>query len=154
TEGVASVPIKTLGADTHTNRFGKAVVNDVSGFYRNSYAVNISDLPENVDVTQSIVQATLTEGAIGYRQFPVVSGEKMMVTIKNSDHSSPPLGAEVTNGNLRQIGIVGESGMTYLSGLKPAQTLFVSWNGRQQCKITLPDNLMKESHYALLLLCK
>ncbi|MGL5006064.1 MAG: fimbria/pilus outer membrane usher protein [Plesiomonas sp.] len=154
TNRISNIPINTLGADTHTNLFGKAVVNDINSFNRNSYTVNINKLADDVEVIQSVVHASLTEGAIGYRTFPVVSGEKIMATIKKRDHSTPPLGAEVTNSELHQVGIVGDDGMTYLSGLKPAQILSVSWNGKPQCQIKLPDTFKKDNQQVLLLLCK
>lgn len=65
---------KGNGAAVYTNMFGKAVVSDVNNYYRNqAYIVN--KLPENAEATQSVVQATLTEGAIGYRKFAVISGQ-------------------------------------------------------------------------------
>lgn len=154
TRGVSGVPIDAQGADTHTNIFGKAVVNDISNFYRNNYTINVSDLADDVDAPQTVVNATLTEGAIGYRKFEVVSGKKMMATITMADHSTPPLGAEVTDGDSHQVGIVGDDGMAYLSGLKPSQTLQVLWDGKAQCKIVLPDNLNQKSYNTLLLPCK
>jgi len=38
-----------------------------------------------------VVQATLTEGAVGYRRFGVISREKAMATISLTDGSVPPL---------------------------------------------------------------
>ncbi len=46
--------------------FGKAVVSDVNNYYRNQAYIDLNRLPENAEATQSVVQATLTEGAIGY----------------------------------------------------------------------------------------
>ncbi|MFO6426590.1 hypothetical protein ACLBOM_13660 [Escherichia coli] len=41
-----------------------------------------------------MVQATLMEGAIGYRKFAVISGQKAMAVLRLSDGSHPPFGAE------------------------------------------------------------
>lgn len=76
TEGVADVPVRGFGATTRTNRFGKAVVADVSSYYRSKASIDLNTLPDNADATQSVVQATLTEGAIGYRRFNVISGQR------------------------------------------------------------------------------
>ncbi len=40
--------------------------------------ISTDKLPENAEATQSVVQATLTEGAIRYRKFAVISGQKAM----------------------------------------------------------------------------
>ncbi|XPE48168.1 hypothetical protein ACNKHL_14465 [Shigella flexneri] len=39
-------------------------------------------MPENAEATQSVVQATLTEGAIGYRKFAVIHGQKAMAVLR------------------------------------------------------------------------
>nr|CDS55874.1 putative outer membrane usher protein YfcU [Serratia symbiotica] len=91
TDGVNDVPIRGYGGISHSNRFGKAVSSDVNSYYRNSLSVDINALPDNVDATRSVVQATLTEGAVGYRRFGVISGEKAMATIRLTDGSAPPL---------------------------------------------------------------
>ncbi len=38
--------------------------------------IDITQLPEDAEATLSIAQATLTEGAIGYRRPEVLSGKK------------------------------------------------------------------------------
>ncbi len=75
-DGVADVPVEGNGAAVYTNMFGKAVVSDVNNYYRNQAYIDLNKLPENAEATQSVVQATLTEGAIGYRKFAVISGQK------------------------------------------------------------------------------
>ncbi len=56
----------------------KAVVADINNYYRNQAYIDLNNLPEDAEATQSVVQATLTEGAIGYRKFKVISGQKAM----------------------------------------------------------------------------
>ena len=48
------------------------------------------EVADDVEATQSITQATLTEGAIGYRRFDVIAGHKAMVTIRMANHRAPP----------------------------------------------------------------
>ncbi len=75
--------------------FGKAVVADINNYYRNQAYIDLNNLPEDAEATQSVVQATLTEGAIGYRKFKVISGQKAMAVLRLRDGSYPPFGAEV-----------------------------------------------------------
>ncbi len=94
-DGVANVPVEGNGSAVYTNMFGKAVVADVNDYYRNQAYIDLNKLPENAEATKSVVQATLTEGAIGYRKFAVISGEKAMAVLRLQDGSHPPFGAEV-----------------------------------------------------------
>ncbi len=89
------IPVEGNGSAVYTNMFGKAVVADVNDYYRNQAYIDLNKLPENAEATKSVVQATLTEGAIGYRKFAVISGEKAMAVLRLQDGSHPPFGAEV-----------------------------------------------------------
>lgn len=72
--------------------------------------IDLNKLPEKAEATKSVVQITLTEGAIGYRHFDVVSGEKMMAVFRLADGDFPPFGAEVKNERQQQLGTVADDG--------------------------------------------
>lgn len=150
TDGLGDVPVRGNGGVVHTNMFGKAVISDVNHYYRSSVNIDLDKLPDNMDATRSVVQDTLTEGAIGYRQFGILAGEKAMAAIKLQDGSSPPFGAEVSDDRDHQTGIVGDEGNVWLSGIVPGTKMNVSWNGGVQCKITLPATLPKDGNSLLL----
>ncbi|WP_455871740.1 outer membrane usher protein [Serratia proteamaculans] len=151
TAGVSGVPVQGYGGTSNTNMFGKAVVSDINSYYRNSVSVDVNKLPDNVDANQSVVQGTLTEGAIGYRKFSVVAGEKAMAVIKLADGSSPPFGAVVVNDHHYQTGIVNDEGSVWLTGLNPGEGMDVRWDGQTQCRVRLPSPLPTS---ALLLPCQ
>lgn len=141
TGGVADIPVGGYGTVTRTNRFGKAVVTDVSSYYRNRVSIDVNKLPENAEATRSVVQATLTEGAIGYRRFEVIAGEKAMAVIRLADGSTPPFGATVQNHKKQDVGIVNDGGSVYLSGINPNEEMAVRWNGIAQCVLSLPAQI-------------
>ena len=141
TSGVPDVPIRGYGASTRSNSFGKAVIADVSSYYRTAASVDLDNLPANAEATQSVTQLTLTEGAIGYRSLDVISGAKAMVVLKLLDGSAPPFGATVKNEKQQDAGIVNEDGSVYLSGIQPGKTMIVSWGSIERCTLTLPENL-------------
>ncbi|MFV3336567.1 outer membrane usher protein [Pseudomonas sp. NY15349] len=141
TEGVAGVPVRGNGGVTRTNRFGKAVVTDVNSYYRNQASIVLDSLAEDVEATQSVTQATLTEGAIGYRRFDVIAGHKAMVVIQMVNHRAPPFGASVKNSRGQETGIVGEDGSTYLSGMRAGERMSLHWDGRARCHFTLPEQV-------------
>lgn len=154
TGGESGVPVRGYGAAVNSNIFGKAVVADISSYYRSSVNVDLDDLPDDIDATRSVVQDTLTEGAIGYRKFGILSGEKEMAVIRLSDGSSPPFGASVTNPDSVQTGITGDDGSIWLTGIKPGGVMDVNWDGHAQCQIHLPKAKHTASSQALLLPCE
>lgn len=138
TDGVGGIPVQGSDGVIHTNTFGKAVVSDISSYYRNSVNVDLNSLPENVDATRSVVQGTLTEGAIGYRRFGILAGAKAMAVVKLADGTSPPFGAEVRNKGGAQTGIIGDGGHVWLAGIQPGEQMNVIWDDGVQCRILLP----------------
>jgi outer membrane usher protein FimD/PapC len=141
TAGVAGVPVRGYGAVTETNHFGKAVVADISSYYRSSVSVDVNALADNVEATRSVVQSTLTEGAIGYRRFGVIAGEKAMVHLRLADGSTPPFGAVVLSESGHQAGIVNDEGQVWLTGMTAGETMRVVWSGQTQCTLGLPKPL-------------
>jgi len=154
TDGVAGIPVKGYGSNTTTNRFGKAVVSDVTSYYRNRISIDLDTLPDNAEATKSVVQDTMTEGAIGYRKFDVVAGSKTMATLRMADGSFPPFGATVQNARNQNVGIVSDGGSVYLSGIEPGATMTVQWEGMTQCMLTLPAMLPADISLGILLPCQ
>ncbi|MGL5388513.1 MAG: outer membrane usher protein [Enterobacterales bacterium] len=141
TAGVAGIPVRGYGSNTQTNRWGKAVIGDMNSYYRSQASIDLNKIGDNAEALNSVVQLTLTEGAIGYRQFEVVAGGKAMAVIKLADGSEPPFGASVMNARQQETGIVNEGGSVYLSGIKAGDVMTVHWNGGAQCAVTMPESL-------------
>lgn len=141
TDGVADIPLRGYGAIVRTNRWGQAVLTDVNSYYRNQVSVDLNALPDEAQVAKSVKQGTLTEGAIGYRHFDVVSGHSAMALLRLSGDRTPPFGAQVFNRKGQQVGIVGDEGSTYLTGLNSNEVLQVHWDEQVQCEVVLPTTL-------------
>lgn len=150
TDGVGGVPVD--GGRVSTNRWGIGVVTDVSSYYRNTTSVDLNRLPEDMEATRSVVESVLTEGAIGYREFEVLKGSRLFAVLRLADNSHPPFGASVTNAKGRELGMVADSGLAWLSGVNPGETLNVGWDGRTQCVVDIPKNL--DPAQQLLLPCR
>lgn len=154
TSGIPDVPVGGYSVPVYTNMFGNAVISDVNSYNRNDIRIDIDHLPDNAEAIRSITQATLTEGAIGYRQFDVISGEKAMAVLRMSNGAHPPLGAEVRNDRQQQVGLVDDNGSVYLAGVNPGEHMTVMWNGDQQCEIELPSPLPNDLFNGLFLPCQ
>lgn len=141
TDGIPDVPIRGQGALVKSNLFGKAIISDMNSYYRSKAQIDLNELPDNVDAQQSAVQATLTEGAVGYRHFEVIAGQKAMTILSLSNGSYPPFGAQVKNAKNQNTGIVGDSGNTYISGISPNEVMTVTWGEDKACEVTFPKQL-------------
>lgn len=150
TDGVGGVPVDS--GRVSTNRWGIGVVTDVSSYYRNTTSVDLNKLPEDMEATRSVVESVLTEGAIGYREFEVLKGSRLFAVLRLADNSHPPFGASVTNAKGRELGMVADSGLAWLSGVNPGETLNVGWDGRTQCVVDIPAKL--DPAQQLLLPCR
>lgn len=152
TDNVADIPVQGYSSPVYTNIFGKAVLPEVNSYYRNKIKIDINNLPDNAEVNDTVLLATLTEGAIGYRKFDVNSGMKLMVAIRLTDGSYPPFASQVTNLKNRNTGMVGEFGNAYISGINPNETMIVSWGEDKKCQINFP-NKIENNGQSLILAC-
>ncbi|EFK4234701.1 fimbria/pilus outer membrane usher protein [Escherichia coli] len=139
TDGVGGVPVDS--GRVSTNRWGIGVVTDMSSYYRTTTSVDLNKLPDDMEATRSVVESALTEGAIGYREFAVLKGNRLFAVLRMADNSNPPFGASVTNGKGRELGMVADSGLAWLSGVTPGETLNVGWDGKTQCVVDIPADL-------------
>ncbi|WP_058914023.1 fimbria/pilus outer membrane usher protein [Entomohabitans teleogrylli] len=149
TNGVAGVPV---GISSQTNRFGVAVIPSIPSYYRTSTEINVNRLPDDIETAGSPVsESALTEGAIGFREFNVLKGQKGIATIGKADGSFPPFGASVRNSNNIETGMIGDHGSVWLSGISPGEKLTI-WSGdKQQCEVVLPEQI---SHKPMTLICR
>lgn len=154
TDGAAGIPIRSYGKATYSNHFGKAVVSDISNYSRSRISIDLDALPDTAQAMSSVTQATLTEGAIGYRHFEIITGEKTMAIIRLADGSTPPFGATVLNHKRQEVGIVDDNGNVYLSGIRTGETMKVKWAGKEQCELQLPEQLTQNGMANLLLPCR
>lgn len=148
TDGVGGVPVD--GGRTVTNPWGVGVVADLSSYYRNTTRVDVNNMPDDVEARDGVVETALTEGAIGYRKFAVLKGERLFAVLRLADGGHPPFGASVRNKQGRELGIVSDGGLAWLSGVNPGETLDVAWDNRPRCRVQIPE---KTGSAQLLLPC-
>lgn len=139
TDGVGGVPVD--GGRAVTNPWGIGVLTDVSSYYRTTARVDVNHLPDDVEASQSVAEAALTEGAIGYRRFSVLKGSRLFAILRLADGSYPPFGASVRNSHGRELGIVSDGGLAWLSGITPGEALDVAWDNRVGCRVMIPAKL-------------
>ncbi|PVZ85726.1 PapC/FimD family outer membrane usher protein [Serratia sp. S1B] len=150
TDGIAGVPID--GSRVKTNHWGIGVVSDISSYQRNLTSVDLDKLPDNMEAKRTTVESVLTEGAVGYRKFEVLKGIRLFAVLRRSDNSYPPFSASVINSAGRELGMVSEDGLAWLSGITGGETLNVAWDNQQRCQVTIPNDIVEGKQ--LLLPCR
>ncbi|WP_233357940.1 fimbria/pilus outer membrane usher protein, partial [Vibrio cholerae] len=86
TDGAKDVPVHAGDLVTYSDKHGKAVVADVSSYYRQRTSIDVDKLGEEIEpIGTPVTMGTLTEGAIGYRHFDILSGSKLMVELVKDD---------------------------------------------------------------------
>lgn len=137
TPGAAGIGVS--GGSGKTDYFGRAVVNYLSPWRYNTVSLDTTDAP-SVELKETSRKVVPTEGAAVLLRFATRVGRRAMVVIKGPH--AVPVGAIVTiDGQDEEAGIVGNDGLTWLTGLDARQdeSLTVSWGrNRQQCRFILP----------------
>ncbi|WP_368883129.1 outer membrane usher protein [Proteus mirabilis] len=141
TDGVSDIPVRGNSGVVNSNIFGKAIIPDVNSYYRNNTKVDLNNIPDDSEMINSVVQATLTEGAIGYRKFEVISGKKMMITVQLKDGSYPPFGSQLLNSKGISTGIINDDGQVYITGINENEHMTIHWGNDDQCTIIFPADI-------------
>lgn len=89
TEGADNIPINN--GILHSNSFGIAVLTNINSYYRTDTSIDINKIADDVDVNNSIVESALTDGAIGFRKFNILRGNKGFVIIRLKQGNFPLL---------------------------------------------------------------
>ncbi|EMP6174905.1 fimbria/pilus outer membrane usher protein [Citrobacter amalonaticus] len=146
TDGVAGVPVD--GGRVSTNRWGLGVVTDISSYDKNMIAIDVNRLSNDTEAREAVAESTLTDGAIGYRKFSILRGQKLFAVLKMKNGDVPPFGASVRNTRGKELGIVSDGGIAWLSGIQPNEKLSVVWSG-ESCSAVMPDNMKPLSRILL-----
>ncbi|WP_455778163.1 fimbria/pilus outer membrane usher protein [Burkholderia stabilis] len=140
TDGVADVPFS--GSQTHSDGRGYAVLGAISPFSTFDARVNTNRASLQTTVANPVQRVVLTDGAIGYVHFDTAHGESALVALMLPSGKEVPFGASVVDRDSgKEVGIVGERGVTYLSGVRKGAELSVRIAEREVCRMpALPSD--------------
>ena len=139
TPGASGVGVSG-SANARTDYFGHAMVTNLTPYRYNQVSLDTSKT-DGVELKESSRRVVPSEGAAVLLEFATRVGRRAMVEIRSP--KAIPLGAMVyANGEKEEAGIVGNKGLTYLSGLdaRTEQSLKVVWgeSSAEQCTFNLP----------------
>jgi len=156
--------VRVANGGIRTDGRGYALVPYLANYQSNNISLDLTTLPENVDLPQSGTNVYPTRGAVVMAHFSPRIGYQALLTLKTSKGAIPfgtVVTLEHTPDGEKNTGIVGDAGQVYLSGLPEKGTLFARWGHQsdQQCranfnlenvKATTSDNPVRQ----LTSLCK
>ncbi|MGO2334963.1 fimbria/pilus outer membrane usher protein [Providencia sp.] len=142
TGGIEGVYIGERGSNQSmaSNAQGLTVINNLPDYYRTNYMIDANRLPDDVEITEPNIQMVLTEGAIGYRKLNLYRGIKVLIKLTDSQGNELPFGTLVDDKQQnRQVGVIGENGEVYLSGISATAPLVALDSEGKRCSFTLPN---------------
>lgn len=138
TNGIAGVYIGNDPSPSPTNSQGLAIISNVPEYYRTDYSVDTQRLPDDIDNTSSNIQTVLTKNAIGYEKLNVYRGIKAFIHLTDTNGHVIPFGTSVEDiDEKREIGMVGENGDVYISGVNINSTLNAIDENGHKCAFNL-----------------
>lgn len=107
---------------------GNAIVGAMIPYRKNTIDINPDGLPEKVSLIQTSATIVPTRGAVVYAPFRTLQGERVLLTLIRKDNSPVPFGSIVSVGMEKDnMGIVGDNGDVYLTGVPLKTTVTASW---------------------------
>ena len=139
TNGVPNVPVRyenqVIGK---TNGAGHLLVPGVPGFYPARIDVDVLDLPDYLQITQSSQRLTVRSGSGALVRFKI---EKMLaarIRLVDGQDRPLPVGWRVEHVQSGHGAVVGWDGLVYFEGLQADNELLVRGPGQVSCRVRFP----------------
>lgn len=142
--GETNILVKAPGAAGVSVENKTGVATDYRGYtvipyadvYRlNRVALDTDTMNSQTDITDNVKNVVPTRGALVLSSFDTHIGVRALFTLTNN-HRPIPFGASVQEIGSNATSIVGDDGLTYLSGMPQSGLLQVKWGAmaNEQCK--------------------
>ncbi|EFB7601821.1 TPA: fimbria/pilus outer membrane usher protein [Escherichia coli] len=128
-----------------TDYRGYTLAGYMSAYQENVITMDPLTFNENAEVVQTDTKVVPTKGAVVKANFETKVGARALITLKRHDGSPVPFGSVVTlegvKGSLSSVGVMGNNGEVYMSGLPKKGNLKIVWGEKSQCNApyNLPD---------------
>ncbi|HFV9242539.1 TPA: fimbria/pilus outer membrane usher protein [Enterobacter bugandensis] len=119
-----------------TDSRGYAVIAYATPYRMNQVGLDVTTAGNDIELDNTIVTKTPTDGAMVRATLATVKGAKAMLIVRYQDRTLP-FGALVSSEDEKSTGIVGDGGSLYLSGLAEHGVLRAVWgrSSSQSCTI-------------------
>lgn len=128
----------TNQAGVKTDFRGYTVTSNLSPYRKNDIALDTATLPDDVELQLTTKTVVPTRGAVVRAEYAASVGQRVLMTLTQSNGEVVPFGAMVSvKGSDSQGFIVGDAGQVYLTGLESKGELTVKWgqSSNQLCQL-------------------
>ena len=130
--GVANIEVEDE-TGIHTDGRGYAIKPYAQAYRENRVALTTTELNEQTDIDDAVRQVVPTRGAVVRASFKVYTGSRVLMSL--TFNGKPlPFGATATVGE--RLGIVGDDGQVYLSGMPKKGIVQVEWGRDKRCSVS------------------
>ena len=141
----------TFNDSPPTDKEGNTIVG-VSPYIENNLKINTEEIPNNVELLDSVQNFTPVDKAIIYREFKYSTIQRYILRIKNKNGDFISAGSAVRNKNDEYIGFVSNSGVLLLNLLDKPNKLFVISPNGEKCTLNL-DKVESNYHKIMEIEC-
>ncbi|MGG5837558.1 fimbria/pilus outer membrane usher protein, partial [Huaxiibacter chinensis] len=130
---------------------GNAVIPSLTAYQENRIRIDTTSLPEDVDSSDTAVTVIPSRNAAVMARMDAHVGYRLLITLTRPDGKAVPFGAlATTTGTPVLSGIVDDSGVLYLAGVKETTELDVKWGheSNQHCRASVTLDATKPSTVA------
>ncbi|GAB1009627.1 fimbria/pilus outer membrane usher protein [Escherichia coli] len=128
-----------------TDYRGYTLAGYMSAYQENVITMDPSTFKENAEVVRTDTKVIPTKGAVVKANFETRVGARTLITLTRHDGSPVPFGSVVTLEEEKEshpsVGVMGNNGEVYMSGLPKKGNLKVVWGEKNQCNASyqLPE---------------
>lgn len=125
------------GQGATVDRFGYAILPSLTPYRYNTISLDSQNMADDVELQGGSKRLVPYAGAISRVTFKTTHGKATLINTTLPDGSLPPMGADVTDSNGDDVGIMGQGGQIYARIAAQSGVLFVKWgkNAAQQCQV-------------------
>lgn len=106
---------------------GYAVVPYVTPYQLNTISLNPTGLPTEVQLKSTSEQVAPRANSVVMVHFDTVTGRSAMITAKQPNGAAVPFGADVFDASGTNVGVVGQDGLAFVSGVTDEGALTMKW---------------------------
>ena len=142
------VPGVRFSSSPPTNKKGVTSMY-VSPYNTNEIRINTDNIPENIELKNSVYSVVPTERAIIYRDFAHTEIKRYILRVKSADGKPLPAGSQAKTEQGVSAGFVASGGILLVNVLADPNEIIVSQQDGKQCRfsmqgMTAGDNKTKE----------
>lgn len=127
--------VNTNSGTVQDNGFG--VVTNMMPYRENQISIDPKGISDEVELTMTSQTITPRFGSIVMVKYPTISGDPILLRLKDASGKNLPVGAQVKDLGNGAVSWVGQGGRVFLRAESRTGTLNVSWgkNSSEQCRV-------------------